>query len=473
MWFQSIRTKLVKLQKYVRGRFGWSRRCTSTMPDIPEDVLYKIFMHLPPKTTRCISKSVQKMYNSVNTRLVIKRPHDDKTTSLIQNNPLLNVLSISGITAQQMTDMIRSLTCQLPSSLQKLSLSSFPSKHNGVDLKTLQGLLDSLPALTDLELQCLPSLTQTQPRQIPFDQLLNLTDLKELKSLKLRTSTDYGIRYYDDDTPCGFASHVYSLFKLTGLHKLDLSDVKIDKDLAVCLSVCLRDMTSLTTLSLENCGLKSSSCISKGLIHLTGLQHLDLSYNEWMGMQPLQPALAAMTCLQDLKLAGCDESIVDLPCEMTSLTRLVLRGCKCYYYEGDDRPVQLATAFGAMTSLQYLDISDMGLHGEHTRSVLRSLKNLVSLTALHIRNNNLCTSGVVAMLPALKKLTKLQELGLSHNDLIAFDIRLLAEVVSRYMPDLRFFDNFEDGRCPRLSSSPAALAKLGFRALPPGCEFDL
>ncbi|CAL5391024.1 unnamed protein product [Camellia sinensis] len=206
----------------------------------------------------------------------------------------------------------------------------------------------------------------------------------------------------------------------------------------------LANLTSLTTLVLENCGLRGEFPIS--IFYLPNLQVLDVSSNRYLighlpefhPSSPLQQLMLSETSfsgklpdsignlnfLNHLDFSGCYFS-GSLPASLGNLTQLNYVSLSSNKFN-----VGNPQLLGKLTELTDLDLSDLNLYG----SIPSVLSNLTQLTHLYLSSNHL--SGEITS--HITNLTHLIWLDLSINQLRSPTPRSFSELKNLEILDLSF-----------------------------------
>ncbi|KAB5514759.1 hypothetical protein DKX38_028665 [Salix brachista] len=164
-------------------------------------------------------------------------------------------------------------------------------------------------------------------------------------------------------------------------------------------------MTSLKTLTLQNCSLNGQLPTSQGFLNLKNLEFLDLSYST-LNSSSIFQIIGTMTSLKSLRLPGCSLN-GQLP---TSQGFLNLKNLE--FLDMSESTLNSSNIFqiiGTMTSLKSLSLMSYSLNGQ----LSTGLCDLNHLQELDMYDNDL--SGFLP--PCLANLTSLQELDLSSNHL--------------------------------------------------------
>ncbi|XP_028093075.1 receptor-like protein 7 [Camellia sinensis] len=230
------------------------------------------------------------------------------------------------------------------------------------------------------------------------------------------------------------------LQNLTNLKVLLLNYVSISSEVLDTLA----NLTSLTTLVLENCGLRGEFPIS--IFYLPNLQVLDVSSNRYLTghlpefhpSSPLQQLMLSETSfsgklpdsignlnfLNHLDFFGCYFS-GSLPASLGNLTQL-------NYVSLSSNKFNVGTLqlLGKLTELTQLGLSDLNLYG----SIPSVLSNLTQLTYLFLSSNHL--SGEIPS--HITNLTHLIWLDLSINQLRSPTPRSFSELKNLEILDLSF-----------------------------------
>ncbi|KAL7218722.1 hypothetical protein ACSBR2_011905 [Camellia fascicularis] len=185
------------------------------------------------------------------------------------------------------------------------------------------------------------------------------------------------------------------LQNLNDLEVLRLSGMSISFEVPDTLA----NLTSFTTLVLENCGLRGEFSIS--IFYLPKLQILNVHFNK--NLTGHLPKFHPISPLQYLTLSETSFSR-KLPDSIGNLHFLnVLDFSDCYFSES------LPTSLGNLTQLNYTSLSS----NQFNVGTLPLLGKLTELTELHLSDNNLYGS-----IPSfLSNLTQLILLNLSSNHL--------------------------------------------------------
>ncbi|CAL5971782.1 leucine-rich_repeat domain-containing protein [Hexamita inflata] len=171
---------------------------------------------------------------------------------------------------------------------------------------------------------------------------------------------------------------LYNIVKFKKLHTLDVSKNSVDL-------THIHSVTSLTKLSMRQCGLKNIELISS----LVNLEDLDISYNDCIDLSPLQN----VTSLTKLVMQDCALTNID---QIVPLTNLRVLDLSKNLLQNIDSIGQLKNLTDFSCKFNYnIDIT--------------SLQNLVGLINLDLRRCNLRQLG------ALKPLINLQFLDISRN----------------------------------------------------------
>ncbi|CAL5336280.1 unnamed protein product [Camellia sinensis] len=230
------------------------------------------------------------------------------------------------------------------------------------------------------------------------------------------------------------------LQNLTNLKVLLLNDVSISSEVLDTLA----NLTSLTTLVLENCGLRGEFPIS--IFYLPNLQVLDVSFNgyltghlpEFHPSSPLQQLMLSYTSfsgklpdsignlnfLNQLDFSGCYFS-GSLPASLGNLTQLNYVSLSFNKFN-----VGTLQLLGKLTELTHLDLSGLNLYS----SIPSVLSNLTQLTHLYLSSNHLSRE----ITSHITNLTHLISLDLSTNQLRSPIPRSFFELKNLEILDLSF-----------------------------------
>lgn len=203
------------------------------------------------------------------------------------------------------------------------------------------------------------------------------------------------------------SAHLESLSFLSGLNKLESVDLSGSRfpsqDLAVFVN-----LPSLTSLSLNNCGLSSVAELSGA----PALTYLDLSNNTIRNMD----ALSSITTLTELNLEHNAVTGLDALASLTNLTKLniahnsvtdlsPLANCvNLTWLHAGNNSISTITAVDQLPALYHLTLSYNNI------SDISILTNCTALTELYLSNNLLTT------VIALNNLTNLEVLDFAHNE---------------------------------------------------------
>ncbi|XP_028116795.1 receptor-like protein 7 [Camellia sinensis] len=260
--------------------------------------------------------------------------------------------------------------------LQRLNLA-----YNDFDYSCIPSEIGHLSGLTSLNFS-----SSVFSCQIP----LKISKLSKLVSIDLSFNVDSsnagGLKL---EKP-GLRS---LLQNLTNLKVLRLNDVSISSEVPDTLA----NLTSLTTLVFENCGLRGEFPIS--IFYLPNLQVLDVSLNGYLTGH--LPEFHPSSPLQHLMLSYNSFS-GKLPNSIGNLNFLNQLNFSGYYFSGS-----LPTSLGNLTQLNYASLSS----NKFNVGTLQILGKLTELTDLELRDLNLYGS-----IPSvLSNLTQLTYLDLSSN----------------------------------------------------------
>ncbi|CAL6002406.1 leucine-rich_repeat domain-containing protein [Hexamita inflata] len=177
-----------------------------------------------------------------------------------------------------------------------------------------------------------------------------------------------------------------NISKFKKLHTLDVSFNKVDL-------THIHSITSLTKLSMQQCGLRNieliSSLVNLEELDLSGNIDMDISSNIDMDLSPLQQVRS----LTKLTIRYSDLTNIDQITQLINLEVLNL----------DYNLLLIINSIGSLVNLKELDIS------YNDNIDIAPLKDLVGLIKLNMKNCNL------KQLRALKPLIKLQYLDLFFN----------------------------------------------------------
>ncbi|GKV31128.1 hypothetical protein SLEP1_g39863 [Rubroshorea leprosula] len=252
------------------------------------------------------------------------------------------------------------------------------------------------------------------------------SELGNLTRLRVLDLVDYygGALKVDDDIQ--WISH------LSAVQKLGMSGVNLSHASSNLFQV-FGMLSSLSWLSLSDCGLKNSHLTSHShLLNLTfleNIQHLDISRNSFHGSIPI--FLQNMTSLTFLDMSGVNLSLApsnlfQVLGMLPSLSWLSLSDCslKNSHLPSHSNPLN----FTFLENIQHFDISHNSFHGP----VPIFLQNMTSLTVLSLLYNQL--SGSIP--DSIKQLSKLESIDLSGNQLngsIPDSIGQLSKLESMYL----------------------------------------
>ncbi|CAL5391027.1 unnamed protein product [Camellia sinensis] len=264
--------------------------------------------------------------------------------------------------------------------LQRLNLA-----HNDFDYSRIPSEISHLSELISLNLS-----SSVFSGQIP----LEISKLSKLVSIDLSFNEDSS---FEDSSFSGLLKLEKlglrsPLQNLTNLKVLRLNDVSISSEVLDTLA----NLTSLTTLVLENCGLRGEFPIN--IFYLPNLQVLDVSSNRYLTgplpeFHPSSPLRQLM--LSETRFSG---KLPDSIGNLNFLNHLDFSGC---YFSGS-----LPASLGNLTQLNYVELN---LYG----SIPSVLSNLTQLTHLDLSSNHL--SGEIPS--HITNLTHLIWLDLSINQL--------------------------------------------------------
>ncbi|CAL5391015.1 unnamed protein product [Camellia sinensis] len=307
--------------------------------------------------------------------------------------------------------------------LQRLNLA-----YNDFDYSHIPTEISHLSELISLNLS-----SSVFSSQIP----LEISKLSKLVSIDLSYNEDSSFSGLLKLEKLGLRS---PLQNLTNLKVLLLNYVSISSEVLDTLA----NLTSLTTLVLENCGLRGEFPIS--IFYLPNLQVLDVSSNRYLTgrlpefhpSSPLQQLMLSeisfsgklpdsignLNFLNHLDFSGCYFS-GSLPASLGNLTQL-------NYVSLSSNKFNVGTLqlLGKLTELTDLDLSDLNLYG----SIPSVLSNLTQLTYLGLSSNHL--SGEIPS--HITNLTHLIWLDLSINRLQSPTPRSFSELKNLEILDLSF-----------------------------------
>ncbi|KAL7218700.1 hypothetical protein ACSBR2_011883 [Camellia fascicularis] len=262
--------------------------------------------------------------------------------------------------------------------LQRLNLA-----YNDFDYSHIPSEISHLSELTTLNLSS----------SVFFGQIpLEISKLSKLVSIDLSFNVDSSFSGLLKLEKLGLRS---LLQNLTNLKLLRLNDVSISSTVPDTLA----NLTSLTTLVLENCRLRSEFPIS--IFYLPKLRVLNVRFNK--NLTGHLPKFQPISPLQYLMLSGTSFS-GKLPDSIGNLHFLnVLNFSDCYFLGS------LPVSLGNLTQLNYMSLSS----NQFNLGTLPFLGKLTKLTELHLSEINLYSS-----IPSfLSNLTQFTSLDLSSNHL--------------------------------------------------------
>uniref|UniRef100_A0A6N2KGX9 Uncharacterized protein n=1 Tax=Salix viminalis TaxID=40686 RepID=A0A6N2KGX9_SALVM len=307
--------------------------------------------------------------------------------------------------------------------LTKLDLSNNDLRGRILELRNLSSLeelvlddcsldensLQSLGALSSLKNLYLEELSGA----IPFRGFLNLKNL-ELLDLSSNTLNSSNI-FQTIGTMTSLRSLLLVECNLNGqlptsqgflnLKNLELLDLSYNTLNSSNIFQTIGMMTSLKTLTLQNCSLNGQLPTSQGFLNLKNLELLDLSYNT-LNRSNIFQTIGTMTSLRSLLLVECNLN-GQLP---TSQGFLNLKNLELLDMSFNTlNSSNIFQTIGTMTSLKTLTLRDCSLNGQ----LPTGLCDLNHLQELDMYDNDL--SGFLP--PCLANLTSLQQLDLSSNHL--------------------------------------------------------
>ena len=253
--------------------------------------------------------------------------------------------------------------------------------------------------------------------------LVNLPALSSLQTLRRFDSGGYDLRPPDME----------ALGALSGLTRLDLAF-----SLACCpaaLPPLLRRSTGLLHLDISHNTSIDMDAVGQALTNLPRLQHLALWSSVTGDDAALAPHLTALSALRTLELGHIvsGRSVAEaMALTLSSLSALqVLRIDNLHDHKRTAWAVALAPALGRLTALQQLSLSDNNIEDAALASPLRLL---TALTHLDLAETNLHQ----ALLLAIGHLSRLVRLGLRSTNLDGRQ-SVLAESLS-HLPSLQYLD---------------------------------
>ena len=223
------------------------------------------------------------------------------------------------------------------------------------------------------------------------------------------------------------------LVRLTGL---TFEMVTLSRDAAAALTPSLRHLTDLRSLVLDECwedGLSAATgevlaLLSAILSGRTSLEHLVVRRSSGLNSDQFARMLGGLISLRHLELSstymGEDVATIISPvlASLTALTHLDLSGNSMWGDRGegligDNGVTSFASTLTALTGLLHLDlgynsISDLKPLGDAAMAVLGN-SFPASLKVLSLDSNGFRAAGLVALAPGLRRLTRLEDLGLS------------------------------------------------------------
>lgn len=264
--------------------------------------------------------------------------------------------------------------------LQSLNLA-----RNNFNYSPIPTQLTRLPKLTYLNLS-----NSQFSGQVPTE----ISQLSKLSPLDLSSKVDS----YSSDNILRLQSSTFrSLIQnLTSIKHLSLNHV----DITAKVPENLANLSSLTTLELEDCGLHGE--FPTRVFHLPNLQYLDVNFNHQLA--GYLPEFHSSNTLKSMNLAGTNFTGM-LPPSLGNLTQLKQLDLSSNEFTG---PIH--SSIGNLTTITMLDLSNNKLQGP----IPSSLSQLANLESLLIEGNNL--SGIVK-LDMFLLLKNLSSLVLSHNSL--------------------------------------------------------
>eukprot|EP00892_Ulva_mutabilis_P008287 jgi/Ulvmu1/5830/UM025_0088.1 len=206
----------------------------------------------------------------------------------------------------------------------------------------------------------------------------------------------------------------------------------LERHLAACTALTALDVgTSLPRGSLQPLGALLRKLPEVQHLSVRGARRI---YNDLAGLRQFASGLQQLQGLTALDLGGCAITVPVAVEVAAALPRLpVLRvlwldnACMHPLYSSWAEPAaQVAPALAHMTGLQELHLAGCAL-GQHGAVALApAVQAMLWLRGLQLQQNGLGSAGMRALTPALAKLTRLQVLNLSRNEITAEGMELLA-----------------------------------------------
>eukprot|EP01018_Ginkgo_biloba_P020435 Gb_18382 [translate_table: standard] len=230
---------------------------------------------------------------------------------------------------------------------------------------------------------------------------------------------------------CAKENAAANLFQLEELQHLDLS---FNNFIGAQLPASIGCLQSLRYLNLSNAGFGGN--IPRQLGNLTRIEYLDLSTNLSMAAKTNSWAqyIGRLSNLENLSLSNCDVAGTILPSSLLNLTRLAF-----LQLDNNKFFAEIPTWLGNLTNLAFPHLSDASLQGPKPYYGVPSFLS----TQYRLGSINLCNNSLTGSIPAwLWELPSLEIITLKHNHFQGqFPVGLYSTSAS-YV-DLR--DNWPDG----------------------------
>jgi Ran GTPase-activating protein (RanGAP) involved in mRNA processing and transport/DNA polymerase III delta prime subunit len=434
---------------HVYTDFSTNQDCWCVGYTLMHSVLYEVVLESGSELARCVSPITEYMkhsHESVNvTKLILRGSY------FFMGEEVLDVLPVfqNDLTHLELAfmrfehDSSVSYLGEILKPFKKLNSLALSVSIDVIKEGLIGNTLGDLAHLEHLELGIIDDAA------VPDDLLLELKDLKRLKSMALligwnkeyvnvnATALIGGLRCLTELQSLYLFLNLYGGFRDNGVDELlnglnffiTIPDLELDLDLCSKngmgnatteeLAMALTKLTMLKNLSLcvdfissgePGLGHSGVRKLSEGLLGLTGLHKLRLSlYWEVRANESIDEA--AMALVDGLK-------------HLHSLRVFE------FYFKHNGSCSEMSVLFKFLTHLQELKLICNNPGGDaNATKLIGGLKHLKHLRKLHLAWNALKDGEIEVLVQALGYMKHLQTLDLSHNEIGDTGLQLLAEVI--------------------------------------------